>query len=87
MPATDSFSSESIELDSPSSEYEPITPHNVNELAKVTRGLIVANGGLVKVTRPDGVAVTIEVPAGQFALRVKQVWATGTTATGFTALY
>lgn len=85
--AADPFAAKTVDLDSTSAEYDAITPNDGADLAKVTRGLIIQTGGAVKVTRPDGVAVTLSLPAGQLSLRIARLWATGTTATGFTGLW
>lgn len=87
MPPTDDFSSLATGLDSPSAVYDAITPNDGADLAKVTRGIGVQNAGNLKVTRPDGTAVTIAVPAGVLPIRAARVWSTGTTATGLVAFY
>lgn len=58
------------------------TPNDSADLPEVTRGLIVGTGGDVRLTDPDGVTDTFALSAGVYPVRVKRVWATGTTATG-----
>ncbi len=48
-------------------------------------GLLVSVAGNVRLTRPDGIVVTIPVVVGWNPVRFKRVHATGTTATGLTA--
>lgn len=67
-------------------DFYPITPDDANDVSVETRELIIAVGGAVKVRKLDGTDVTLTLPAGRFALRVKRVWATGTTATGITGV-
>ncbi len=56
-----------------------------------TRAIIVGGAGNLKVTMASGNAVTIVIPATAcgfvIPIRVTQVFATGTTATGVVALY
>jgi hypothetical protein len=58
------------------------TPNDGVDLAYVTRALIVGVDGNVKITDPDDVTDTYALTAGQWSIRVKRVWLTGTTATG-----
>lgn len=66
-------------------DYFAVTPHDTNELAIIPRGLLIAVGGTLKVTKPNGDTCATTVPAGWFPGRCKIVWATGTSATGITA--
>ena len=70
----------------PADDYFPITPADGADLSVTVRALVIAVGGDVKVTKPNGDAVTLTLPAGQFSGRVVRVWSTGTTATGITGL-
>lgn len=69
----------------------PVTPSDTNELPFVTRKLYIAGAGNIKiVARGDSVAnaVTIAVSAGQILdVACRQVFATGTTATGIVGGY
>jgi hypothetical protein len=70
-------------LTDPIDHADPITPHDDNDLANVTRGLYVGVAGDVAVHMADGDAVTFTaLSAGVFhPIRVKRVLATGTAAT------
>lgn len=87
MPAVDAFSTTSETLISPADNMAPVTPNDSADLDFITRALMVANAGTLKVTQMNGVAVTITVPAGILPIRVARVWSTGTTATGITAIW
>lgn len=64
-----------------------ITPSDSVDLATPIRALIISAGGTVKITKLDGVTTdTLTLPAGQFAIKVRRIWATGTTATGLTGI-
>lgn len=71
-----------------SSGFE-VTPHDTNNLSKVTYGLYVGGTGDLKVDFQDGTTVTFKaVPAGTQIrdVRIKKIYATGTTATLIVAL-
>ncbi len=67
-------------------DYWTITPSDSTDLAVNVRAIVIAVAGDIKVTRVDGTAVTLTVPAGLLPIRATRVWATGTTATGLTGL-
>jgi hypothetical protein len=63
-----------------------VTPNDTTDLIECTLSLYVSVAGAVKVTLFDGSIVTYaNLIAGRHPLRVKRVWATGTTATGIVA--
>ena len=64
-----------------------VTPNDGADLANDAQVLVVAVAGDIKVTTTGGEAVTIPFPAGWTPIEVERVWATGTTATGITALW
>lgn len=66
--------------------FYPVTPSDSADLAVEARALCIAVGGALVVDRLDGNTVTITVPAGVIPIQVQRVRATGTTATGITAL-
>lgn len=70
----------------PAEDYFPITPNDNVDLPIATREIIIATGGALAVQKLSGDAVTLTLPAGRFALVVKRVLATGTTATGLTGV-
>lgn len=59
-----------------------ITPSDTADLINPNSCLWVDVGGALKYTGANGAVDTVTVPAGPFAILVKRVWATGTTATG-----
>jgi hypothetical protein len=63
--------------------------HDSNQLTNGTcRSLYVGVTGDIKVTMANGDVVTFtNVGVGLLAVSCKQVWSTGTTATGLVALY
>lgn len=79
----------------PPTAYDPaanaaaVTPHDTNELTDVTTRLFIGGAGNLKVTMMSGVDVTLTgVLAGSILpLRVRRVYATGTTATNIVALW
>lgn len=89
-PAPDDFASESQALHSPAINGVAITPNDseaaflaANPTFQVTRGIYVGTSGNLTVVMAGGQTVTYSnVPVGLWPWRVKQVLATGTTATG-----
>lgn len=64
-----------------------ITPDDGTDLPQVLTALNVATPGTVRVTTRDGSVGSVFIAAGTiFPLRVRRVWATGTTATGICGL-
>lgn len=70
----------------PADDYFPVTPDDGTDLPVDTREIIIASGGTIVLTKLDGTDVTLTLPAGRFAFRVRRVKATGTTATGITGV-
>lgn len=66
--------------------FFPVTPDDNVDLPVETAALCIAVGGNIVVDRLDGTTVTLTVPAGTITIAVQRVRATGTTATGITAL-
>ena len=64
-----------------------VTPSDGADLAFTCYALIIGAAGTIKVTMRGGQVVTMTVPVGLIPIRVSRVWATGTTATGITALW
>lgn len=74
--------------DLPATSVTPIVPDDDTDLDEVTIALNVATGGTVRVTTASGSVSDVFVSAGiVFPLRVRRVWASGTTATGIRALH
>lgn len=64
-----------------------IVPDDTTDLPDVTTWINVATPGTVRVTTLDGsIADVLIHPGHAFALRVKRVWLTGTSATGIRGL-
>lgn len=76
-------------LGQPAVHAVAVTTHDTNELGYVTRALYVGGAGNVEVVMQGGETVVFSaVPVGAvLPIRVKQVKATGTTATLILALY
>lgn len=85
MTAIDRFQGAQESVESSSSYYVPVTPSDSTDLTYVTKGVTIAAAGNIKVTRPDGTAVVLTLPAGTYAMRCTRIWSTSTTATGITA--
>ena len=82
MPAIDPFQSYMPNLQSPLASATALTPDDGADLTHVSRALYLGVGGAVKVTLADGsIATFINMLAGWHPLRVRRVWATGTSAT------
>ena len=66
-----------------------IVPHDVNDLAYVTKGLLIGTGGNISVLAVDDITpVLIKVSDGQtLPIRAKRVLVTGTTATNIVGLF
>lgn len=71
---------------SPSEAPFSITPNDGVDLTITPRAVIIASAGTMKVTKLDGTTDTLTLPAGIFPMRVRRIWATGTTATGISGL-
>ena len=84
MTAEDSYSEMTPGLESPPENVALITPHDTNELSYATRGISFGTAGDLKVVTLGGQTVTIPdgaLAAGVIeALRVVQVYSTGTAA-------
>jgi hypothetical protein len=72
----------------PAVSASEVVPDDDADLAQVSTAINVATPGAVRVTTRAGDIIDVFVAAGSvFPLRVRKVWATGTTATGIRALY
>jgi hypothetical protein len=87
MPALNAFSDQPrTALRSATRCFIP-TPDDANDLATVSRMLVIAVGGVIKVTTRDGDTVTVTWPAGTFPVELSRIWSTGLTATGLSCWY
>lgn len=86
---TDNFRSHATELDSPVNYLEDVTPNDSADLGNVTRGIMISAAGDLKITTWGGSTITLTaLTAGVIhPIRVKRVFATGTTATGIVAAW
>lgn len=83
----DQFEHHSQSLESPATRIMEIVPSDTGKLAFVTRAVTVETAGHLQVVTARGDAGRIFVAAGiPFPIRVRQVLATGTTATGIVGL-
>jgi len=84
----DHFSAHSAGLTSPAEHADAITPSDAGELPRATRALYVGQGGDVSARFVSGDSVVLANLQGGtvYPLRLRQVLATGTTATGLVGL-
>lgn len=84
----DNYKSHQSGLESPAEAGASLTPSDSAMLPNATRAIYVGGGGQLRVTLVSGDTVTLNgVLAGMiYPLRVAQVLATGTTATGLVGL-
>lgn len=66
--------------------YVPVTPNDTTDLG-LFNGLIVSVGGTLSVVDREGRTRNLTVPAGVLPISGTKVRATGTAATGITAIY
>lgn len=93
--ATDDFVGSPAQLvgaNNPANNVAAVTPSDTDDLAKISRAIVIGTAGTLKVTtRGDlqnaAATVTLTVPVGVLPIRVSRVFATGTSATGITALW
>jgi hypothetical protein len=74
-------------VSAPAENIANVAPDNGADLANTTRALIVNVAGDLHVITAQDDEVTFPAPVGVLPLRVKKVFATGTTATGIVALW
>ncbi len=88
MPILDDFRDTQVGLTSPVQGGFDVTPDDVTDLSKVTRGLMVATAGDVAVVLRSGETLTLPglTPGAIYPVRVSRVLSTGTTATGIKGL-
>ncbi len=89
MVASDDYSSMSTGLASPFDDGEDITPHDTDELTKVTRGLLAyTTAGKCTVVTSQGTTLVVYLALGSITpVRAKIVKTTGTDAVGITGVY
>ena len=84
---SDPFEHHTNGLESPATALAPVIPDDTTDLVTPSRALNVAQAGFVRVTTTEGSEATLYIAAGlAFPVRVRRVWATGTTATDIVAL-
>lgn len=84
---TDIFKDHQAGLESPASRLAAVTPNDTELLPFATRAITAETAGHVQVRTISGDIGRIFLAAGvPFPLRVDQILATGTTATGLVAL-
>ena len=73
-------------MTSPITGAEAVTPSDTVDLSETSTSLYVGTAGTLKVSFEDGTTVIYAaIAAGRHPLRVKRVWATGTSASNITA--
>ncbi|MEM7777766.1 MAG: hypothetical protein AAF732_19420 [Pseudomonadota bacterium] len=84
----DDFETHAPGVSSPVSSGEAIVPDDIAELTHFTRVLYVGNEGNIRVKLTSGDEVTLRsVQAGaMYPVRVRQVFATGTTASNIVGM-
>lgn len=70
----------------PATHVQVTTGDDSTDLTYVSRAILVATAGNIKVTTLGGETAVVPFPAGQTSLRVTRIWSTSTTAVGITAL-
>ena len=88
MPILNQFQDHHNSLTGPICGGFDITPDDANDLAQMTRGVMVSSAGDVSVVLKDGDAITLPclAPGVIYPVRVTRVLATGTTAAGIKGL-
>jgi hypothetical protein len=86
---TDSYRKHGRRLTTPPEEAVAIVPSDTAALGHVTRAVFVGEGGDLRVRMLGGGVVTLAnlAPGALVPLRVTQVLASGTTASGLVALW
>lgn len=87
MPTTDKFQYTEVGLDAPARSAATVTPSDTTPLAQMARGLWVGTQGDITVVMADGNAQPFPSAIGWMPIRVSQVKATGTTASGIVAVW
>jgi len=89
MPIIDPFAGHVAGFDSPVRGGYAITPDDDADLPKVTRAVMVAEGGDLSVAMLDGTALVLPalVPGAIYPVRLTRVNSSGTTAAGVVGLY
>ena len=83
----DKFSGMAAGLTAPASTIFAIQPCDTADLPILTKAINVAKPGHLRVTMADGSTGTLFLAAGGLAeLRVRRIWATGTSAEGISGL-
>lgn len=80
MPMVDTFSSHVTSVTSPPERALAVTPSDTVDLPFVSRAIYVGTAGNLRVLTLEGDDVTYANIAGTKVIRVKRVYATGTTA-------
>lgn len=84
---SDPFDSHAQSLESPATLLVPVTPDDGADLSMPSRAINVVQSGTVQITTTGGTTATIYVAAGiGFPVRATRIWASGTTASGITAM-
>lgn len=87
--AVDTFATNQLGLESPAVHAATITPHDTNELAFVSRGLMaITTAGIITVVTLAGDTVTVYLPLGVVVpIRVRIIKSTSAVAAGIVSLW
>lgn len=87
MPANDRHKKPTHKgVEAPSPKQYVVTYDDANELPEATRAIIISGAGDLHYEDLEGNEITFTFPEGQFALRVRKIYSTGTTVTSVLAL-
>jgi len=86
--SSDPYQSHTTEVSAPAAHAYAITPNDSTDLTVFCRSVYVGSAGDLKVDMVGGETVTFaNVDPGMFPVRVKRVYATGTTAADLACVY
>jgi len=84
----DLFDDRSSGLESPGTSAADVVPNDATDLPVCSRALYVGAAGDIRLTTVNNSTVTLRnLPAGILPMRVRRVFATGTTATDIVAVW
>ena len=84
---SDSFHDRTSSLQSPATRLASVAPDDTTDLGFATRAIAVGAEGFVQVTTIAGdTGRVFIVPGAAFPIRVRRIWAAGTTAADIVAL-
>lgn len=82
---TDKFENHLTGLRDPIESAQEVTPSDTDELENLSRAIYVGSSGTLRVSMKDGAVVTFQAGQGWHPIRIRKVWATGTSAVSIVA--